>query len=403
MIQFDPASALSSRGSSADEGAIIRMSQRTRDLRAKGHDVVALTLGEPDFDTPAFIRGAAKDALDKGYTHYAPVAGIPELREAIAAKLRDENRLKYQAGNVVVANGTKQAIANAVLSVVGPGDEVIILAPYWVSYEATVRFAGGMPVVLASDIAEKYKVPASRIAAAVTDRTKLLILNSPCNPTGAVWSEAELEEIAVIVRAHPRLIVLADEIYEYILFDGKMHSFGALHGMLDRTITLNGFSKGFAMTGWRLGYSVAADPIAKSMARMQSVISAGANAFVQRAAVAALQGPRHEVHAMRDAYRARRDLVLTGLRAIPGVAIPDISATFYAFPDVSAFLRRKAGNHVINTVDELCDWLLEVHGVATVPGSAFGGPHSIRLSFATSEGELEKALDRIAIGLKELG
>jgi aspartate aminotransferase len=402
MQLFDPATALSPRGSGADEGAIIRMSQKTRELRAKGHDVVSLTLGEPDFDTPKHIRDAAKSALDNGMTHYAPVAGIPELREAIALKLQTENGLNYSAANVVLANGAKQAIANAVLSVVGPGDEVIILAPYWVSYEATVKFAHGTPVVLESTVAENYKVPAERIAAAVTDKTKLLILNSPCNPTGAVWTQAELEDIAAVVRAHPRMMVLADEIYEYILFDGAMVSFGSLPGMIERTITLNGFSKGFAMTGWRLGYAAAAEPIAKAMARMQSVISAGANAFVQQAAVAALRGSRDEVVLMRKAYRRRRDLVLAGLRAIDGVKVADIPGTFYAFPDVSAFLGRKAGNHVVQTPDELCDYLLERHGVATVPGSAFGGPHSIRLSFATSESELEKALQRIAAGLNAL-
>jgi aspartate/methionine/tyrosine aminotransferase len=269
MQLFDPATALSPRGSGADEGAIIRMSQKTRELRAKGHDVVSLTLGEPDFDTPKHIRDAAKSALDNGMTHYAPVAGIPELREAIALKLQTENGLNYSAANLVLANGAKQAIANAVLSVVGPGDEVIILAPYWVSYEATVKFTHGTPVVLESTVAENYKVPAERIAAAVTDKTKLLILNSPCNPTGAVWTQAELEDIAAVVRANPRMMVLADEIYEYILFDGAMVSFGSLPGMIERTITLNGFSKGFAMTGWRLGYAAAAEPIAKAMARMQ--------------------------------------------------------------------------------------------------------------------------------------
>jgi aspartate aminotransferase len=402
-MTFDPATVLSARGAAADEGAIIRMSQKTRELRARGQDVVALTLGEPDFDTPKNIRDAAKDALDKGFTHYAPVAGIPELREAIAQKLQRENGLNYLPAHVVVANGTKQAIANAILSVVGPGDEVVILAPFWLSYEGTVRLAQGTPVVLPASVAENYKVPAARIAAAVTDKTKLLILNSPSNPTGAVWSKAELEAIADIVRAHPRMMVLSDEIYEYILFDGEMQSIGALPGMLERTITLNGFSKGFAMTGWRLGYSVAVDPIAKAMARMQSVITAGANAFVQRAAVAALLGPRDEVTAMREAYRKRRDMVLSGLRAIPGVVIADIPATFYAFPDVSAFIGRKAGNHVVQSTDELCDWLLETHGVATVPGSAFGGPASIRLSFATSEAEIAKALARIAKGLGELG
>jgi aspartate aminotransferase len=402
MNSFDANSIISARGATSDEGAIIRMSQKTRELRARGQDVAAMTLGEPDFDTPKHIRAAAAEAMDKGFTHYAPVAGIPELREAIARKLQRENGLKYEAANVVLANGAKQAVANAILSIIGPGDEVIILAPFWLSYEATVRLAQGTAVVLPASAEESYKVPAARIAAAVTPRTKLLIINSPSNPTGAVWSKRELEGIAAIVRAHPRMMVLSDEIYEYILFDGEMCSIGALPGMLERTITLNGFSKGFAMTGWRLGYAAAAEPVAKAMARMQSVISAGANAFVQRAAIAAIEGPRDEVIAMREAYRRRRDMVLAGLRAIPGVTIGDIPGTFYAFPDVSTFLGRKAGNHVIQTTDELCGWLLEAHGIACVPGSAFGGPSSIRLSFATSEAEIAKALARIAKGLSEL-
>ena len=402
MTIFDAAALLSPRASTADEGAIIRMSQKTRELRAKGRDVVALTLGEPDFDTPENIRDAAKAALDKGFTHYAPVAGIPELREAIAAKLKAENGLDYPPSGIVVANGAKQAINNAILSLVGPGDDVIILAPYWVSYEGSVKFAGGTPVILGASVDEAYKVPASRISAAVTDKTKLIVLNSPCNPTGAVWSRAELQAIASIVAHHPRLMVLADEIYEYILFDGEMVSFGSLPGMLERTITLNGFSKGFAMTGWRLGYAAAPEPISVAMARMQSVVSAGANQFVQRAAVAALQGPRDDVAKMREAYRHRRDVVVAGLRAIEGLRIADIPGTFYAFPDVSAFLGKKAGNHVINSSDELCDWLLEEHGVATVPGSAFGAPNSVRLSFATSEAEIEKALRRISEGLRSL-
>ena len=402
MKTFDVSALLSARASAADEGAIIRMSQRTRELRATGRDVVALTLGEPDFDTPENIRDAAKQALDQGHTHYAPVAGIPELREAISAKLKSENGLAYPASAIVVANGTKQAIANAILSVVGPGDEVVILAPYWVSYEASVKLAGGTAVILPSDVREGYKVPPSRIAAALTPNSKLLIINSPCNPTGAVWSRSELEAIAAIVRSHPNLLVMADEIYEYILFDGEMVSFGTLPGMLERTITLNGFSKGFAMTGWRLGYAAAPGPIAIAMARMQSIVSAGANAFVQRAAIAALSGPRDSVVKMREAYRRRRDLVLAGLRAMPSVSIADIPGTFYAFPDIQAFLGKKAGNHVIATSDELCDWLLEEHGVSTVPGSAFGAPDSIRLSFATSEAEIEKALTRIAQGLSSL-
>lgn len=401
-IKIDHFALISPRANAADEGAIIRMSQRTRELRALGHDVVALTIGEPDFDTPLNIRDAAKDAMDKGFTHYSPVAGIPELREAIAEKLLVENGLNYRPNEIVLANGTKQAINNSVLSLIGPDDEVIILAPYWVSYEGSVKFAQGTPVVLQSNVEEGYKVPVARIAAAITAKTKLIILNSPCNPTGAVWTRAELEEIAVLVRAHPQLMVLSDEIYEYILFDGEMVSFGSLPGMLERTITLNGFSKGFAMTGWRLGYAAAPEPIAKAMGRMQSIISAGANQFVQRAAITALKGPRDEVEKMRVQYKARRDLVLKGLRAIDGVKIADIPGTFYAFPDVSAYLGKHAGNHLIETTDQLCDWLLEKHGVSIVPGTAFGAPGSVRLSFAASEMDLKKALTRIAQGLREL-
>jgi len=402
MTPFDPEALLVPRSRTADEGAIIRMAQKSRDLRARGIDVVSLTVGEPDFDTPANIQQAATAAMRDGFTHYSPVQGIPELRAAISTKLKAENRLDYSAAEICLTNGAKQAIANAVLSLVDVGDEVILLAPYWASYEITVRFAGGTPVVLPATVDEDYKVPARRIAAALTPATKLLILNSPCNPTGAVWSAAELEEIAAIVRAHPKLMVLADEIYEYIVFDGEMASIGALPGMRQRTITVNGFSKGFAMTGWRLGYTAAVEPVTRAMVRMQSTITTGANQFVQRAAIAALEGPRGEVERMRRRYQQRRDLVLAGLRAIPGVRIGDIPATFYAFPDVSALLGRKAGNHLIDSTDRLCDWLLEEHGVATVPGTAFGAPGSIRLSFAASEAEIETALARLREGLGRL-
>jgi aspartate aminotransferase len=401
-LKFDHSALLSPRANAADEGAIIRMSQRTRELRAQGHDIVALTIGEPDFDTPSNIRDAAKVAMDKGFTHYSPVTGIPDLREAIAEKLRVENGLNYKPSEIVLANGTKQAINNAVLSLIGPDDEVIILAPYWVSYEGSVKFAQGTPVVLQSNVEEGYKVPIARIAAAINAKTKLIILNSPCNPTGAVWTRAELEEIAVLVRAHPQVMVLSDEIYEYILFDGEMVSFGSLPGMLERTITLNGFSKGFAMTGWRLGYAAAPEPVAKAMGRMQSIMTAGANQFVQRAAISALKGPRDDVERMRVQYMARRDLVLRRLRKIGGVKIADIPGTFYAFPDVSSFLGKRVGNQVIETSDQLCDWLLEKHGVSIVPGTAFGAAGSVRLSFAASEEDLKKALTRIAQGLSEL-
>ena len=402
MTQFDPAALLVSRSRTADEGAIIRMSQRARELRARGTDVVSLTLGEPDFDTPDNIQQAATAAMKAGLTHYSPVMGIPELRAALSAKLKAENGLDYSANEICLANGAKQAIANAILSIIEHGDEVIMLAPYWVSYEITVRFAGGTPVVLHAGVDENYKVPPERIAAAITPKTKLIVLNSPSNPSGAVWNKAELLALAAIVRAHPHLMVMSDEIYEYIIFDGQMHSIGALPGMRERTITVNGFSKGFAMTGWRLGYAAAAEPIARAMSRMQSTLTAGANQFVQRAAIAALEGPRDEVERMRKQYRLRRDMVQDGLNAIPGVRLGNIPATFYAFPDVSALLGKKAGNHLLDTTDALCDWLLDEHAVATVPGTAFGAPGSIRLSFACSEAEIEKAMHRMQKALGSL-
>jgi aspartate aminotransferase len=402
MAKFDPASLLVARAAAADEGAIIRMAQKSRDLRAQGRDVVSLTVGEPDFDTPDNIQQAATRAMKAGFTHYSPVAGIPELRAAVSKKLKAENYLDYSPAEIVLTNGARQAIANAVLSIIDAGDEVIMLAPFWVSYETTVRFAGGTPVVLHSDINEGYKVPASRIAEAVTPRTKLLILNSPCNPSGAVWSPAELEEIAVIVRNHPQMMVLSDEIYEYIIFEGAMISIGTLPGMHERTITVNGFSKSFAMTGWRLGYTAAVEPISKAMTRIQSTITTGANQFVQRAAIEASEGPRDAVEAMRLRYKARRDMVVAALRQMKGVGIAPIPATFYALPDVSAALGKKAGNHVMDTPEALCDWLLESHGVATVPGTAFGAATSIRLSFAAGEADIEKALTRLTTAFDSL-
>lgn len=402
MTRVDPSALLTARTRANDEGPIVRMSQRARELRAKGMDVVSLTIGEPDFDTPENIQQAASAAMKAGFTHYSPVMGIPELRAALATKLKAENGLDHGPNDICVANGAKQAIANAILSIIDQGDEVIMLAPFWVSYEITVRLALGTPVVLTAGIAENYKVPPRRIAEAITPRTKLIILNSPSNPTGAVWTRGELEELAEIVKAHPQLMVLSDEIYEYILFEGEMVSIGALPGMGERTITVNGFSKGFAMTGWRLGYAAAPEPIAKAMGRVQSAVSAGANQFVQRAAIAALEGPRDAVEHMRQRYQARRDMVLAGLRAIPGIRIGDIPATFYAFPDVSGLLGKKAGNHVIDTSDALCDWLLGEHGVATVPGTAFGAPGSIRLSFACSEKDIETAMDRMQRAMASL-
>jgi aspartate aminotransferase len=402
MARFDVSSQLAHRVLQSDEGAIVRMSQRARELKAQGRDIASLTLGEPDFDTPSYIQAAAGEAMKLGHTHYSPVAGIPELRQALARKLRDENGLDYAPSEIVIANGAKQAIANAVLALIEPGDEAILLSPYWVSYEIIVRLAGGVPVILKAGVEEDFKPPPARITSALTDRTKLLILNSPNNPTGTVWTQAELSALAEVVSGHPRLMVLSDEIYEYILFDGRMTSFASLPGMRERTITVSGFSKSFAMTGWRLGYAAAPPPLGQAMARLQSGITAGANSFVQHAALTALSAPRDDVERMRRRYQARRDLVVNALARLPDLRLAPIPATFYAFPNVGAFLGCKAGNHVMDSVDSLCDWLLEENGVATVPGTAFGDPDCIRLSFATGEAELAKGLDRFISGLERL-
>jgi aspartate aminotransferase len=402
MAPFDVSSLLARRATQSDEGAIVRMSQRARELRAKGQDIASLTLGEPDFDTPSHIQVAAAEAMKKGLTHYSPVAGIMELRQALARKLKDENGLDYAASEIVIANGAKQAIANAVFALIEPGDEVVLLSPYWVSYEIIVRLAGGVPVILKAGVEEDFKTPPERIKAALTDKTKLLILNSPNNPTGAVWSASELSGLASVVNDHPRLMVLSDEIYEYILFDGKATSFASLSGMRERSITVNGFSKSFAMTGWRLGYAAGPAPLAQAMARLQSGVTAGANSFVQHAALTALSGSRDDVERMRRRYEGRRDMVVASLARLPDLRLASIPATFYAFPNVGFYLGRKAGNHVMDGVETLCDWLLEEHGVATVPGSAFGDPECIRLSFATGEAELARALDRFTSGLAQL-
>jgi aspartate aminotransferase len=403
MTAFDPALSLSRRTAAVEEAAIIRMAQKARDLEAAGHDVVSLTIGEPDFDTPAHIRAAATRAMEAGFTHYGPVAGFPELRAAISKKLKEENGIDCPPAGIVMANGAKQAITNACFAVLDPGDEVIMLAPFWAAYEGIVRMAGGVPVVLHAGLDEGFKVPASRIAAAVGERTKLVMINTPCNPSGAMFDRAELAAIAAAIAAHPHALVLADEIYEYIAFDAAPSSIAALAGMAARTITVNGFSKGFAMTGWRLGWgATAAEPVARAMAKVQGAFTAGPNAFVQQAAIAALEGPRDEVARMRATYQRRRDVIVDLLAAMPGVRVHRPAGTFYVFPEVSALLGRTAGNHRIDTVENLCDWLLDEHKVATVPGTAFGDARSIRLSFATTEAEIRKGLARLAEAVAQL-
>jgi aspartate aminotransferase len=402
MTAFNPAQQLSKQTSAVDEAIIIQMAQKARDLRADGVDVVSLTIGEPDFDTPEHIRRAATDAMNAGFTHYAPIAGIPELRQALSDKLRTENGLEYAPDEIVVTNGAKQAITNAVFALVDPGDEVVLLTPFWVAYEGIIKMAGGMPKIVHAGVDENFKVPPGRLAEALGERTKLVILNSPCNPTGAVYDKAEMAGLAEVIAAHPRTMLLSDEIYEYIMFDRKHTSFGTLSGMRERTITVNGLSKGFAMTGWRVGYGAAPKPVAKAMGKVQGTFTAGGNAFVQHAAIAALKGNRDDVENMRQSYRRRRDLIIAGLSAIPGIRAPSPAGAFYIFPDVSAYFGKMAGNRHIDTASDLADWLLDTHHVATVPGATFGDDHCIRLSFAASDADITRGLERMAQAFNEL-
>lgn len=396
MKPFDPASALSARTSAIEEIAIIAMAQKARELKARGVDVVSLTIGEPDFDTPEAIRQAASDAMNAGFTHYAPIAGYPELRAAIAGRLNENNAIPVETSGVVLSNGAKQALTNACFATLDAGDEVIMIAPFWAAYVGIVKMAGGVPVIVSAGADTAFKPTIEQVADAMTDRTKLIMLNSPSNPSGAVWSAAELQTLADLVQSHPRCLVLSDEIYEDIWFEERPTSIASLPGMFERTITVNGFSKAYAMTGWRVGYSASCEPLARAISKVQGTFTAGGNAFAQQGALAAITGPRDEVDAMRAFYHHRRDLIVSLLGDIPGIKVVSPPATFYVFPDISGLLGKSAGNTRIETDVEFCHWLLDEYHLATVPGSAFGGAGCIRLSFAASDDDIRKAISRLA-------
>lgn len=386
---------LSRRISEMQESATIKMDQLARDLKAKGRNVISLSLGEPDFDTPYPIKEAAWKALKDGHTKYTPVPGKMELREAISNKFKSENGLDYSIDQIVVSNGAKQSIANVCLALLDPGDEVILFTPYWVSYFEIVRLAGGVPIELFAGIENEYKVNAKQLKAALTEKTRLIIFSSPCNPTGSFFSEEELREISRVVLDHPHLMVLSDEIYEYINFSGKHFSIGSVEGMLERTITVNGFSKGFAMTGWRLGYMGAPLWLAKACSKVQAQFTSGANAFSQMAAVTALNGDRSEVELMRDTFAKRKDIILELLSKIPGFKVNNPQGAFYVFVEAKDLIGKKFNGSNIGSIDDFCLLLLEKSGVAVVPGSAFGAANYFRISYASSEEDLREACKRI--------
>lgn len=388
-------SALSQRIQRMEESATLKMAQLARDLTAQGHEVISLSIGEPDFDTPQHIKEAAKKALDEGYTKYTPVPGLPELRKAIKNKFKRDNNLDFDIDQIVVSNGAKQSIANIFLSLLDEGDEVIILAPYWVSYSEIVKLAEGVPVILGSSIEEDYKVSADKVASAITDKTKAILFSSPCNPTGSVYTHDELKAIADVVAKHDNIYIVSDEIYEYINFTDAHASIGAFENVKDRTITVNGFSKGFAMTGWRLGYIGAPKSIADACIKVQGQFTSGANSFGQKAAAYALEADLTPTHQMRDAFLKRRDMVIDLLKEIPGMKVNVPQGAFYIFPDITEFFGKSDGFTTIANSDDFCEYLLHNAHVGVVTGDAFGAPNCFRISYAASEEELKEACKRM--------
>lgn len=376
--------------------ATLAMTARAAERRRAGHPVIGLSAGEPDFDTPAPIREAAIAAIREGFTHYTDNKGTLELREAVARKLLEDNGLAYDPGQIICSNGAKQSVMQAVAVLCRPGDEVVIPAPYWVSYPEMVRFSGGTPVVVSTDVASDWKMSPGQLDAAITERTRLVILCSPSNPTGSVYSRSELAALVEVLERHEHVHILSDEIYEHLVYGVEHVSIASWASMKDRTITVNGFSKAWAMTGWRLGYMAARADIVQAASKLQGQYTSGPCSISQRAGVSALAMPKGPIDEMVAAFRNRRDVTLAGLRAIDGLVCPEPQGAFYLFPDVGAYLgSRTPQGEVLDTSEDLCFHLLDGHDVALVPGMAFGGHRGIRLSYAASLENLETAVERM--------
>jgi aspartate aminotransferase len=387
---------LSDRINAIEESATLAMAAKAREFKSRGIDVINLSLGEPDFKTPQHICDAAKKAIDEGkYFSYPPVAGYPDLREALALKYQKENKVPYKAENIVVSNGAKQSIANVMLALLNPSDEVIIFAPYWVSYDALVRLTEATPVIVKGTIENDFKVTAAQVENAITSKTKAIIFSSPCNPTGSVFTKKDLEAIAAVVLKHPNLLVISDEIYEHINFTGDQTSIASLPGMFDRTITVNGFAKGFAMTGWRVGYIAAPKWIADGSNKVQGQITSANCSISQRGALAAISGDLTPTNEMVAQYHKRRDIVYNLLKEIPGIKANYPQGAFYFFPDVSYYYGKSDGERTIKNGDDFCLYMLELGHVSLVPGGAFGEENCVRLSYAASEKDLIEAMARM--------
>jgi aspartate aminotransferase len=393
---------LSDRINALSESQTIAMARKSRELIAQGIDIISLSLGEPDFPTPEPIKEAAKKAIDDNFSYYTHVSGYLELRQAVANKLKRDNGLDYTADQIVVSTGAKQCIANAVLCLINPGDEVLIPAPFWVSYLELVKLAEGVPVVVPATIEANFKVSPAQLKEAITPKTRLMIFSTPCNPTGSVYSRAELKAIAELLVQYPELYILSDEIYEDINFIGKHESMAQFDFIKDRVITVNGVSKGFAMTGWRGGYLAAPLWIAKACDKMQGQFTSATCSITQKAMQKAMEMPQEATFGMRDAFKRRRDLLLSLMKEIPGFKLNQPEGAFYVYPEVSYYFGKSSGTHKIANATDLCMFLVDVAHVTMVPGAAFGDDHYLRFSYATSEDKLTEAMRRIKEALLKL-
>ena len=386
---------LSDRLNRLSPSATLAMSQKSNEMKAQGIDVINMSVGEPDFNTPDAIKEAAKKAIDENYSKYSPVPGYIDLRKAIVDKLKKENELDYAINEVLVSNGAKQSVCNTVMALVNAGDEVIIPAPYWVSYPQMVLLAGGVPVIVNAGFEQNFKITPEQLEAAITPKTKLIILCSPSNPTGSVYSKSELEGLVDVIKRHDNLFILADEIYEHINYVGKHESIAGFPGMKERTIVVNGVSKAYAMTGWRIGYIAAPEWIVKGCNKLQGQYTSGPCSVSQKAAEAAYTLNQGCVEEMRLAFERRRNLIVTLAKDIPGLEVNNPEGAFYLFPRCSSFFGKTDGNRIINTSTDLVMYLLEVGHVATVGGEAFGDAECFRMSYATSDDNIRKAVSRI--------
>lgn len=393
---------LSDRINSMATSQTLAMAAKSRELREEGKDIIGLSLGEPDFNTPDFIKEAAIQAINENYNSYTPVDGYLELKDAIITKFKRDNRLTYNRSQIVVSTGAKQSLANVAMVMLNPGDEVILPCPYWVSYAELVKLAEGVPVEVQTSVESNFKMTPAQLEAAITPKTRMLWYSSPCNPSGMVYSREELRALADVLVKYPNIIVVSDEIYEHINFVGEHASMAEFEDMYDRVVTVNGVSKAFAMTGWRIGYIGAPTEIARACNKMQGQITSGANCIAQRAVITALEAPVNSIQYMIDRFKERRKLILNLMNEIEGFVVPEPDGAFYVFPDISYFFGKTIKGHLISNADDFSMFLLEEALVATVTGDAFGSPNCIRFSYAASEAQIEEAMKRIKEVLSEV-